>query len=167
MKSAQGNMWRNKLREVRLHTSTEGTRGDLSPLLPLSERNLPEGETAFCPNRGLPDRPIKRPEKGLGSSDTPLFGLTTERKVQNRIFILSYKTEVNVKWVPVEKTRVPRLYSSLKNRGTSVELAFARPSGERTGQPFVIFFLPEYHSQKSLRTFNRNEKFPSDFYSRE
>lgn len=82
---------------MRLHTSTEGTRGDLSPLLPLSEPNLPEGETAFCPNRGLPDRPIKRPEKGLGSSDTPLFGLTTERKVQNRIFILSYKTKVNVK----------------------------------------------------------------------
>lgn len=59
-----------------LKNSTDGTRGDLSPLLPLSERNLPEGETAFCPNRGLPDRPIKRPEKGLGSSDTPLFGLT-------------------------------------------------------------------------------------------
>lgn len=90
-------MSRTELREVRLHTSTEGTRGDLSPLLPLSERNLPEGETAFCPNRGLPDRPIKRPEKGLGSSDTLLFGLTTEMKVQNRIFILSYKTEVNVK----------------------------------------------------------------------
>lgn len=106
-------MSRTELREVRLHTSTEGTRGDLSPLLPLSERNLPEGETAFCPNRGLPDRPIKRPEKGLGSSDTPLFGLTTEMKVQNRIFILSYKTEVNVKWLPVEKTTVPRLYSPL------------------------------------------------------
>lgn len=29
------------------------------------------------------------------------------------------------------------------------------------------FFLPQYHSQKSLRTFNRNEKFPSDFYSGE
>lgn len=49
--------------------------GDRSPLLPLSDRNLPEGLTTFCPNRGLPDLPKKRPEKGLGSRDMPLFGL--------------------------------------------------------------------------------------------